>query len=88
MVPSSIDYLGNQLNGVALTLPRIVAAFAVLPLMTSDTVPALVRNSFYVSLAILVYPLAAAASPSTVPPSILSKLTSTVVTAPPKSRGR
>ncbi|GLQ93655.1 type III secretion system export apparatus subunit SctT [Dyella acidisoli] len=65
MAPFSIDYLGNQLNGIALTLPRIVAAFLVLPLMTSDTVPALVRNSFYVSLAILVYPLAAAASPST-----------------------
>jgi type III secretion protein T len=65
MAPLSIDYLGNQLNGVALTLPRIVCAFLVLPLMTSDTVPALVRNSFYVSLAILVYPLAAAASPST-----------------------
>ncbi|MBE1161414.1 type III secretion system export apparatus subunit SctT [Dyella acidiphila] len=65
MAPLSIEYLGNQLNGVALTLPRIVAAFLVLPLMTSDTVPALVRNSFYVSLAILVYPLAAAASPST-----------------------
>jgi type III secretion protein T len=65
MAPFSVDYLGNQLNGIALTLPRIVAAFLVLPLMTAETVPALVRNSFYVSLAILVYPLAAAASPST-----------------------
>ncbi|MFC4763252.1 type III secretion system export apparatus subunit SctT [Dyella koreensis] len=64
MMVFSVEELGNQLTGVALTLPRIVAAFLVLPLMTSDTVPSLVRNSFYVSLAILVYPLAAAASPS------------------------
>ena len=59
-----VEFLGDQLTGVALTLPRIVAAFLVLPLMTSETVPALVRNSFYVSLAILAYPLAAAASPT------------------------
>jgi len=59
----SVQYLGDQLTGVALTLPRIVAAFLVLPLMTAETVPSLVRNSFYVSLAILAYPLAAAASP-------------------------
>lgn len=64
MMVFSVEDLGNQLTGIALTLPRIVAAFLVLPLMTSDTVPSLVRNSFYVSLAILVYPLAAAASPS------------------------
>lgn len=61
--PFPVEYLGDQLTGVALTLPRIAAAFLVLPLMTSETVPALVRNSFYVSLAILAYPLAAAASP-------------------------
>jgi type III secretion protein T len=65
MAPLPVDDLGNQLNGIALTLPRIVAAFLVLPLMTAETMPALVRNSFYVSLAILVYPLAAAANPST-----------------------
>ena len=59
-----VEYLGDQLTGIALTLPRIVAAFLVLPLMTSETVPSLVRNSFYVSLAVLAYPLAAAASPT------------------------
>ena len=58
-----VDYLGHQLTGIALTLPRIAAAFLVLPLMTAQTVPAMVRNSFYVSLAVLLYPLAAAASP-------------------------
>lgn len=65
MAPLTIQYLGDQLTGVAVTLPRIVAAFLVLPLMTSETVPSLVRNSFYVSMAILAYPLAAAASPGT-----------------------
>lgn len=65
MAAFSVEDVGNQLNGIALTLPRIVSAFAVLPLMTSETMPTLVRNSFYVSLAILVYPLAAAANPST-----------------------
>lgn len=65
MTPFSIQELSDQLTGVAVTLPRIVAAFLVLPLMTSETVPSLVRNSFYVSLAILAYPMAAAASPGT-----------------------
>jgi type III secretion protein T len=45
---------------VGLVLPRIVGAFGVLPLLTGRSIPALVRNSFFVSLAILVYPLAAA----------------------------
>jgi type III secretion protein T len=62
---TALDYFGSQFTGVALTLPRIVAAFVMLPLMTSETVPALVRNSFYVSLAIVAYPLAAAAAPAT-----------------------
>lgn len=64
-LPPLVEYFGHALTGVALTLPRIVAAFLVLPLMTAETVPSLVRNSFYVSLAILVYPLAVAASPAT-----------------------
>lgn len=61
-----ITYIGHELTGIALTLPRIVGAFLVLPLMTSKTMPALVRNSFYVSLAILIYPLASAIQPYSV----------------------
>jgi type III secretion protein T len=45
-------------------LPRIVAAFLVLPLLTGDNMPSLVRNSFYVSLAIIIYPVANAAAPA------------------------
>jgi type III secretion protein T len=52
--------IGSTAASVALVLPRIVGAFGVLPLLTGRDIPALVRNSFYVSLAVLVYPLAAA----------------------------
>lgn len=57
------EYFGNNVLGIALTLPRIVAAFLALPLLSSSTMPPLVRNSFFVSLSIVVFPLAAAASP-------------------------
>ena len=49
---------GPTIGAIALTLPRLAAAFLVLPLLSAATMPALVRNSFLVSLAILVYPLA------------------------------
>jgi type III secretion protein T len=65
VIQPAIDQLTTQLYGVALTLPRIVAAFLMLPLMTAQTVPPLVRNSFFVSLAIIAYPIAAAAAPLT-----------------------
>ena len=48
-------------SSIALVLPRIVSAFGVLPLLSGRNIPALVRNSFYVSLSIMVYPIAAAA---------------------------
>ena len=48
-------------GSIALTLPRIAAAFLVLPLLSGKTIPPLVRNSFLVSLAVMIYPVAAAA---------------------------
>ena len=57
------EYLQGQALSIALTLPRIAAAFLIVPLMTQETVPALVRNSFFVSLAIVAYPIASAAAP-------------------------
>ena len=57
------DSVHEQVLAIALTLPRIAAAFMVVPLMTAETVPPLVRNSFFVSLAIVAYPIAAAAAP-------------------------
>jgi type III secretion protein T len=50
--------LGPSIGAIALTLPRLAAAFLILPLLSSAAMPSLVRNSFLVSLAILAYPLA------------------------------
>jgi len=60
---SDIVGFENQALAIALTLPRILAAFLIVPLMTADTVPATVRNSFFVSLAIVAYPVAESAVP-------------------------
>lgn len=60
MTPAS---LGNDLLSIGLTVPRIAAAFMILPLFTGETIPALVRNSFFVALAIVAFPIAAASAP-------------------------
>lgn len=52
------DLLGNPVLTVALVLPRVIGAFLMLPLMTQQTVPPMVRNSFMVSLAIMTLPVA------------------------------
>ena len=57
------DILGNPLLALGLTLPRIAGAFLMLPLLTPETVPAMVRNSFMVSLAIVALPVAIAGLP-------------------------
>jgi type III secretion protein T len=57
------DFLGNPLLALALVLPRVIGAFLMLPLMTQQTVPPMVRNSFMVSLAIIVLPVALAGLP-------------------------
>lgn len=59
----NFDSVGNVLIALSLTLPRIVAAFLMLPLLTSENMPAMVRNSFFVSLAIVALPIAAGAAP-------------------------
>jgi type III secretion protein T len=56
---STGEQLAAIIGTLALTLPRIIAAFLVLPLITRQNMPPLVRNSFFVSLAIVVYPAAA-----------------------------
>lgn len=57
------EELGNVVSSIALTVPRLVAAFLVLPLLTEDDMPALVRNSFFVSLAIMLFPLIGVTQP-------------------------
>jgi type III secretion protein T len=51
------ESFGQMIIALALVLPRIAAAFMLLPHFTGDTIPALVRNVFFVSLAIAVTPL-------------------------------
>jgi type III secretion protein T len=46
----------TALRSLALSSPRIAAAFLILPLLSKDDAPALVRNSIYVALAIAVTP--------------------------------
>jgi type III secretion protein T len=58
---TAVEELGTTLGSVALTLPRIGAAFLVLPLINGQNMPPLVRNSFFVSLAVMAYPVATAA---------------------------
>lgn len=40
----------------AVAIPRVAAAFLILPLITQETMPAMVRNIFLVSIAIVVFP--------------------------------
>jgi type III secretion protein T len=58
------ELLGNPLLALGLTLPRVIGAFLMLPLITAENMPALVRNSFLVSLAIVALPVALAGLPA------------------------
>lgn len=59
----SFSSIGDIMLALGLTLPRIAGAFLMLPLLTAETVPAMVRNSFMVSLAIVALPIAMAGMP-------------------------
>lgn len=59
----NFDSIGGAILTISLTMPRIAAAFLMLPILTEESMPALVRNSFFVSLAIIAFPFAAASSP-------------------------
>ncbi len=58
------DVLTHPLTALGLTLPRIAGAFIMLPLLTPQNMPGMVRNSFLVSLAIIALPIALAGLPS------------------------
>lgn len=55
---SAINIAGMWMTAMGLTLPRIIGAFLLLPLMTAETVPPMVRNSFYVSIGLIALPIA------------------------------
>jgi len=59
----AFDSVGNVMLALGLTTPRIIGAFLMLPLLTAETVPAMVRNSFMVSLALVAIPIAMAGAP-------------------------
>ena len=58
------DVFGNPMMALGLTVPRIAGAFVMLPLLTQQNMPAMVRNSFLVSLAIVALPIALAGLPA------------------------
>ena len=49
---------------LGLTLPRIIGAFIMLPLISPQNMPAMVRNSFLVSLAIVALPIVVTTAPA------------------------
>jgi type III secretion protein T len=57
------ESFGQLVVAFSLVLPRIAASFILLPHFTSDTLPAMVRNVFFVSLALAVIPLVLAEPP-------------------------
>ncbi|PIE38877.1 MAG: hypothetical protein CSA52_01010 [Gammaproteobacteria bacterium] len=59
IIATLTEMYGAAALAVAVTLPRIGAAFIMLPLLSRETAPALVRNSLYVCLAVVVFPLSA-----------------------------
>lgn len=58
------ESLGDGMLALGLTLPRIIGAFLMLPLISQSSMPSMVRNSFLVSLAIVALPVALATAPA------------------------
>ncbi|ALN82909.1 MULTISPECIES: type III secretion system export apparatus subunit SctT [Lysobacter] len=54
----SFDSVTDLMLALGLVLPRVIGAFMMLPLLTSENMPPLVRNSFMVSLGIIAIPVA------------------------------
>lgn len=62
--------MGDAMLALGLTLPRVIGAFIMLPLITQSSMPAMVRNSFLVSLAIVALPVAMSAAPGEISSSL------------------
>lgn len=56
---SDLEYLNTAVVNLALILPRVAAAFLILPLLTSEIVPSMVRNIFLVSVSLSMFPFVA-----------------------------
>lgn len=59
---NDLEAFAGSFVGLAAAVPRIAVAFVVLPLLSRDVVPALVRNVFIFSLALGLYPLISSTS--------------------------
>ena len=57
---SGLEDLAGSFTGFAAAVPRIAVAFTVLPLMTREVVPPIIRNVFVFSLALSLYPVISA----------------------------
>ena len=67
--------LGTSFVEFAAMVPRIATAFFVLPLLSGDIVPPLVRNVFLVAISLTLYPLAVStADPVSISPAALVPL--------------
>jgi type III secretion protein T len=55
-----LDTFNQALTGFGYVVPRIGAAFIVLPLMTSDIVPSMIRNVLIAAIALNVFPIVSA----------------------------
>ena len=56
---NAAEELASALQSFAVAVPRIAVAFAVVPLLTREVAPPIVRNGFAVALALALYPLVA-----------------------------
>ncbi len=56
---SGIEEFDSAIANFAVILPRLGAAFIILPLLTSEVVPSMIRNVLIVTLSLVVYPLVA-----------------------------
>ena len=57
----SVDTL---MSAIAMTTPRVLGAFLMLPLLTQENTPAMVRNSILISLAVIAVPAAMISAPT------------------------
>lgn len=61
---TGVDRLGDAALLVGLSTTRIAVAFALMPVFSQDTVPAMVRNAIFMSMGVLVLALQPVESPS------------------------
>ena len=60
---NALELYAGSITDLALSLPRIIVAFIVLPLIAGDIVPPMVRNVFAVVIALSLLPLLGGAEP-------------------------